>query len=90
MKREVTGWRGATTYGRVLSLDKSFGGHRPCRERNQTYSKCDTELEQHPVERKQTASDYLNCSEMKHGHAIMEKLSPSRSPIRKGVDAPPL
>lgn len=42
MKREVTGWRGATTYGRVLPLDKSFGGHRPCRERNQTYSKCDT------------------------------------------------
>lgn len=42
MKREVTGWRSATTYGRVLALDKSFGGHRPCRERNQTYSKCDT------------------------------------------------
>lgn len=42
MKREVTGWQGAMRYGRVLPLDKSSGGHRPCRERNQTYSKCDT------------------------------------------------
>lgn len=55
-----------------------------------TPSVTQVELEQQPVVRKQTASDYLNCSEMEHSHAIMEKLSPSRSAIWKGVDAPPL
>jgi hypothetical protein len=30
------------TYGKIIALDKSFGGHRPYRERHQTHSVFET------------------------------------------------